>query len=99
MHPQTLRKYERLGLINPGRTMGMLRLYSLEDIRKVFLIRHLMENLGLNLAGVEFALTVVNGLINMEQRLGQAAEGTTLQDAIRQEVQQLFRKLNLPIAE
>ena len=99
MHPQTLRKYERLGLINPVRTMGMLRLYSLEDIRKVFLIRHLMENLGLNLAGVEFALTVVNGLINMEQRLGQAVEGTTLQDAIRQEVQQLFRKLNLPIAE
>ena len=54
LHPQTLRKYERLGLINPGRTVGMLRLYSQEDIRKVFLIRHLMENLGLNLAGVEF---------------------------------------------
>ena len=32
MHPQTLRKYERLGLINPGRTIGMLRLYSMEDI-------------------------------------------------------------------
>ena len=53
MHPQTLRKYERLGLINPERTGGMLRLYSREDIRKIFLIRHLMDNLGLNLAGVE----------------------------------------------
>ena len=52
MHPQTLRKYERLGLINPDRTGGMLRLYSREDIRKIFLIRHLMDNLGLNLAGV-----------------------------------------------
>jgi MerR family transcriptional regulator/heat shock protein HspR len=99
MHPQTLRKYERLGLINPVRTMGMLRLYSLEDIRKVFLIRHLMENLGLNLAGVEFALTLVDGLINMEQRLGRAAQGTPLREAIKNEVQQLFRKLNLPLAE
>ena len=55
MHPQTLRKYERLGLINPGRTMGMLRLYSREDIRKVQLIRRLSD-MGLNLAGIEFAL-------------------------------------------
>jgi MerR family transcriptional regulator/heat shock protein HspR len=99
MHPQTLRKYERLGLINPVRTMGMLRLYSLEDIRKVLLIRHLMENLGLNLAGVEFALTVVNNLINMGQRLGQAAEGTPLEERIREEIQQLFRNLNLPVSE
>ena len=99
MHPQTLRKYERLGLINPVRTMGMLRLYSLEDIRKVLLIRHLMENLGLNLAGVEFALTVVNNLINMGQRLGQAAEGTLLEERIREEIQQLFRNLNLPVSE
>ena len=52
MHPQTLRKYEKLGLINPDRTVGMLRLYSREDIRKIFLIRYLMDNLGLNLAGV-----------------------------------------------
>ena len=35
VHPQTLRKYERLGLINPGRTLGMLRLYSREDIRSI----------------------------------------------------------------
>ena len=55
MHPQTLRKYERLGLIQPVRTVGMLRLYSQDDLRKVMLIRHLMDNLGLNLAGVEFA--------------------------------------------
>ena len=99
MHPQTLRKYERLGLINPVRTMGMLRLYSLEDIRRVLVIRHLMENLGLNLAGVEFALTVVDNVINMGQRLGQAAEGTPLENAIREEVQQLFRNLNLPVSD
>ena len=43
MHPQTLRKYERLGLVRPSRTIGMLRLYSQEDIEKLRLIRHLEE--------------------------------------------------------
>ena len=69
MHPQTLRKYERLGLIRPGRTLGMLRLYSTEDIRKLRLIRHLSDDMGLNLAGVEFALAAVQNLLTMQQRL------------------------------
>lgn len=96
MHPQTLRKYERLGLINPGRTVGMLRLYSQEDIRKVMLIRHLMENLGLNLAGVEFALNLVENLHGFKQFLQSAAEGTTLAPVIEPAMAQLFRNLNLP---
>lgn len=99
MHPQTLRKYERLGLITPVRTMGMLRLYSLEDIRKVLLIRHLMENLGLNLAGVEFALAAVNNLLNMWNHLNKAAEGTPLQKVIEEEITQVFHNLNLPVEE
>ena len=96
MHPQTLRKYERLGLINPGRTVGMLRLYSREDIRKVFLIRHLMENLGLNLAGVEFALNLVENLQGFQGWLQAAARGTALEPAIPPAMAQLFRNLNLP---
>ena len=96
MHPQTLRKYERLGLINPGRTVGMLRLYSREDIRKVFLIRHLMENLGLNLAGVEFALNLVENLQGFQGYLQSAARGTPLEPAIAPAMAQLFRNLNLP---
>ena len=60
MHPQTLRKYERLGLVNPNRTIGMLRLYSREDIRKLMVIKHLMENVGLNLSGVEFVLSMLS---------------------------------------
>ena len=99
MHPQTLRKYERLGLINPDRTGGMLRLYSREDIRKIKLIRHLMDNLGLNLAGVEFVLTLVDNLVGMRERLSGAAEGTPLKAAIDQEMSQLFRNLNLPPEE
>ena len=96
MHPQTLRKYERLGLINPGRTVGMLRLYSREDIRQVFLIRHLMENLGLNLAGVEFALNLVENLQGFQGWLQAAARGTALEPALPPAMAQLFRNLNLP---
>ena len=96
MHPQTLRKYERLGLINPGRTVGMLRLYSQEDIRKVFLIRHLMENLGLNLAGVEFALNLVENLHGFREYLKSVSEGTQVAPRIDPAMAQLFRNLNLP---
>jgi len=99
MHPQTLRKYERLGLINPDRTVGMLRLYSRGDIRKILLIRHLMDNLGLNLAGVEFALTLVDNLFSMAERLSDAAQGEALQAAVQKEMSQLFRNLNLPLEE
>ncbi len=97
MHPQTLRKYERLGLVNPERTGGMLRLYSREDIRKILLIRHLMDNLGLNLAGVEFALNLVENLVELERRLASAVADPSLREIIEQEVGRLYRRLNLPV--
>ena len=96
MHPQTLRKYERLGLIQPGRTIGMLRLYSREDLRRVMLIRHLMDNLGLNLAGVEFALNLVNNLNVFSRRLARATGDAELSAQIRDEVGLLCRSLSLP---
>ncbi len=95
MHPQTLRKYERLGLIRPGRTMGMLRLYSTEDIRKLRLIRHLSDEMGLNLAGVEFALTTVQNLLTMRQRLS-ARLGPEAGKEVSEELDLLFQSLNLP---
>ncbi len=52
-HPQTLRTYERMGLINPQRTANGVRLYSEEDIERVRKIQHLTQDLGVNLAGVE----------------------------------------------
>lgn len=99
VHPQTLRKYERLELINPERTPGMLRLYSREDIRKVRLIQHLAGNLGLNLAGVEFALSMVDNLARFKQRLESAVEGSQLQNEIEREVALLFRSMNLPLED
>ena len=96
MHPQTLRKYERLGLIRPGRTLGMLRLYSTEDIRKLRLIRHLSDDMGLNLAGVEFALAAVQNLLTMQQRLA-ARLGPETGEQVKEELDLLFQSLNLPV--
>ena len=99
MHPQTLRKYERLGLISPSRTMGMLRLYSQEDIEKLKLIRHLEENLGLNLAGVEFTLELLTSLLEMLQRLARMKEAQPFVGIMEREMAELFRRLNLPLEE
>jgi len=99
MHPQTLRKYERLGLINPGRTIGMLRLYSAEDIRTVRLIRHLVDNMGFNMAGVEHTLGMVDALLEMKQRLIAYAKSSPMADLIEQEIARIFRDMNLPVEE
>lgn len=56
MHPQTLRKYEREGLVAPSRTSGNLRLYSDSDIEQLRQVKYLVEKRGLNLAGVQLAL-------------------------------------------
>ena len=98
IHPQTLRKYERLGLINPGRTIGMLRLYSIEDIKKVRLIRYLSDELGLNLAGVQFALAAFDNLSVIKQRMGSRLEGfPAAQQVVHEEMDLLFESLNLPV--
>ena len=62
MHPQTLRKYERAGFIEPPR-LGTLRLYSEDDIAQLRLIKYLVEDLGLNLAGIELALKLTKRLL------------------------------------
>ena len=98
MHPQTLRKYERLGLINPGRTIGMLRLYSTEDIEKVRLIRYLSDELGLNLAGVQFALAAFDNMSTIKHRIGSRLDGIpSAQQVVQEEMDLLFESLNLPV--
>lgn len=73
MHPQTLRKYERLGLVQPSRTVGMLRLYSEQDIAKLRMIKHLVEEVRLNLAGVEMALAVFDRMVAARERMERSA--------------------------
>lgn len=91
-HPQTLRKYERLGLVSPSRSMGMLRLYSAEDVLRVKLIKHMVDTLGLNLAGVEFALALLNRVINLKERLSDISRDENINEL-------LSKKLDVIIAE
>ena len=58
MHPQTLRKYERLGLVRPARTIGSMRLYSRDEIERLRFIKRLVDDLGINLAGVQQLLEI-----------------------------------------
>jgi MerR family transcriptional regulator/heat shock protein HspR len=58
MHPQTLRKYERLGLVQPTRTIGSMRLYSHEELERIKLIKRLVDDGGINLAGVLRLLSI-----------------------------------------
>jgi MerR family transcriptional regulator/heat shock protein HspR len=88
VHPRTLRIYEEEGFICPARTPTNIRLYSENDVRRVMWIRHLTQNLGVNLAGVRV-------LFELEERLGTrilerlyseaatAGEATTTEDAER----------------
>lgn len=69
MHPQTLRKYEREGLIAPSRTSGNLRLYSDEDIERLRQVKYLVEERGLNLAGVQLALELTRELQGLRETL------------------------------
>lgn len=62
MHQQTLRKYERAGFVRPQRTGGNLRLYSVEDVEQLRQIKYLVEQLGMNLSGVEAMLTLTRRL-------------------------------------
>ena len=58
MHPQTLRKYERLGLVQPARTIGSMRLYSRDEIERLRFIKRLVDDMGINLAGVQQLLEI-----------------------------------------
>ena len=71
MHPQTLRKYERAGFVVPLR-MGALRTYSDEDVARLRLIKHFVEDLGLNLAGVELALRMTAELLALRRETSDA---------------------------
>src|SRR5262245_49622295 len=58
MHPQTLRKYERLGLVQPTRTIGSMRLYSRDELERLKIIKRLVDDAGINLAGVQRLLSI-----------------------------------------
>lgn len=95
MHPQTLRKYERLGLVRPSRTEGMLRLYSEEDLARLRMIRFLVEEQRMNLAGVEMALRLVNQLQGVQRLLAALqVERKETREPIQQHLQSMLEMLH-----
>ena len=69
IHPQTLRQYEREGLVTPSRTNGKMRLYSQRDIDRINLILRLTRDLGVNLAGVDIILQFKDKIEEMESEI------------------------------
>ena len=62
LHPQTLRKYERLGLVRPTRTIGSMRVYTQDELERLRLIKYLVDEAGVNLAGVQRLLEIAEAV-------------------------------------
>ena len=69
VHAQTLRTYERIGLLNPARSQGNIRMFSPADISRARWIKSLMEDLGINLAGVEVLMRMQARLVELERQV------------------------------
>ena len=91
MHPQTLRKYERLGLIQPSRTIGSMRLYSPEQLERLRLIKQLVDEAGINLAGVQRLLTIAEVMQRIRPLMDENALST---GSGRQQLLNEIRRLN-----
>jgi MerR family transcriptional regulator/heat shock protein HspR len=91
MHPQTLRKYERLGLVQPSRTIGSMRLYSSEEMERLRLIKYLVDELGINLAGVQRLLSIAEAMQRIRPLMDETALNT---GAGRRQLLTEMRRLN-----
>lgn len=69
VHPQTLRLYERLGLLKPSRTQGNTRVYTDQDLERLETILTLSRDLGVNLAGIEVVLNMRDKMMEMERQV------------------------------
>ena len=69
LHPQTLRYYEREGLIEPARSAGNVRLYSARDIERLRRIVRLTAELGINLAGAEVVMNITERMREMQEEM------------------------------
>lgn len=89
IHPQTLRLYEREGLVEPRRSGGKIRLYSERDIERVRCIMRLTNDLGVNLAGAEAILNMRERMVRMREEL------EMMRREMRAEMEQMRRELDI----
>ncbi len=86
MHPQTLRKYERLGLVRPLRTLGSMRVYTRDELERVRIIKQLVDEQGINLAGVQRLLEIAEVVQKLRPLLKDPARQR--RDDLRRQVSQ-----------
>ena len=96
VHPQTLRQYERLGLVAPSRVGSKNRLYSEVDILRVRRIQRLTQEMGVNLAGVELILRLLDDMEEMRRDM-ESQVGAYIEEAERRIAQLLANGSSVPI--
>lgn len=100
MHPQTLRKYERLGLVRPARTVGSMRLYSHDEIERLRFIKRLVDDAGVNLAGVQQLLSVAEAMQRIRPLMRpEALQRDSTRRRLMREMDQLAAMLGLELVE
>ncbi len=90
LHPQTLRLYERVGLLKPSRSQGNTRLYTDSDLERLDVILTLARDMGVNLAGIEIILNMREKMIEMERQMGEFAK------VVQQELSRVASRPNVP---
>ncbi|MGE3508661.1 MAG: MerR family transcriptional regulator [Vicinamibacterales bacterium] len=95
MHPQTLRKYERLGLVQPTRTVGSMRLYSRDELDRLRVIKRLVDDGGVNLAGVQRLLSIAEIVQRMRPLLSDEPLSARDSRRLTQDIAELMRILGL----
>src|SRR5580765_8465032 len=93
MHPQTLRKYERLGLVRPSRTIGSMRLYSRDELERLKIIKRLVDDAGINLAGIQRLLSIAEVVQRIRPLMRDEALSTRDARRLTQELDELSRIL------
>mgnify|MGYP006297500283 CR=1 FL=1 len=95
LHPQTLRYYEKAGLIEPHRTSGRVRLYSRRDIQKLRKVVRLTDDLGVNLAGVDVILNMTRRIKELQKKLAEVRRSEEEKvKALRQRIKDLQQQVD-----
>jgi MerR family transcriptional regulator, heat shock protein HspR len=95
MHPQTLRKYERLGLVRPTRTVGSMRVYSADQLARLRLIKHLVEEEGVNLAGVQRLLDIAEAVQRLRPLILENQARPDVKKRLAQEIERIGRTVGI----
>ena len=91
IHPQTLRQYEREGLVSPGRTEGKMRLYSAHDMDRIRMILNLTKELGVNLAGVDVIFLLQERIAEYEREIEELFKKRAKGGMISDEIEASFK--------